>query len=301
MRLATVVCRPMSSASRTAPVSKASLPRRAFSSVDLPAPDSPSTIATCPLGTSALTASRPQATPSSPASTRMRSSSAPSAALDVSASGLVSPKISRTAATSRRKTSSPARSALVSTTATSAPQSRAMTAERAMRSHETSRSPSCCTTSTTSTLAASVCFSPRALPFQRAMSLSRGRISSINPMSWPSGRRAHTQSPTAAREFSCRERPPFVSRAENSARKTPSAHRMAGKPRSRRTTQPISSSPVTSVPAASQARAAAASNAATWASLAKSSSKAGKSVNDESAGSSASPASSLAPRLRPFF
>ena len=164
----------MSSAARTAPVSSTSRPRRALSSVDLPAPDSPSTIATTPSGTSDRTASTPQGTPSARAHADTRPTSSSRSAEDVSASGHASPSTSRTAATSRARTSSEARSAFVSTTATSAPQSRAITAERASRSQDTGRSPSCCTTSTRSTLAASVWRSPRAPPRQRAMSLSRG-------------------------------------------------------------------------------------------------------------------------------
>lgn len=69
------------------------------------------------------------------------------------------------------------------------------------------------------------------------MSLSRGRISSIRPISWPCGRRAQTQSPTATREKS-----PLVRRAENSALKVSSPVMIAGKPRSSLTTQPRTSS-----------------------------------------------------------
>ena len=130
------------------------------------------------------------------------------------------------------KSSGPATSDLVSTTAQAAPQSLEITAERTMRSTETASPSKACTTSTRSTFAARVCFWPRAPPFQRAISVSRGRIASMMPISCESGMRAHTQSPTATVEFW-----PLVTRAANSARNTPCSDTTAGNPLSKRTTQ----------------------------------------------------------------
>ena len=78
----------------------------------------------------------------------------------------------------------------------------------------------------------------------------------MRPMSWPCGRRAQTQSPTAARDSALPASPPLVSRAENSARKTASSQSTAGKPRSRRTTHPMTSSSFSAPAATARSRAA---------------------------------------------
>ena len=234
-------------------------------------------MATVPAGTSDRTAAGPQATPSALASFSARSAPTPSAD-EVMTNPQASPRTSRTASTSSASTVLGARSALVRTTATPAPQSRAITAERAILSHEIGVVPSCCTTSTTPTFAASVCRSPREPPFQRAMSLSRGRICRIRPISWPAGTRARTQSPTATRES-----PPLVRCAENSTRKSASSVTTAGNPRSSRTTHPsaISSTPQ---PSERAACVAASPKALRWRSDGVSSEKAGRSAREERAG-----------------
>ena len=215
MRLATVVWRPMSSDARTAPVSSASRPNSAFNSVDLPAPDSPRTIATVPAGTRPRTSSSPHPEPQrSAASLRPATVLRPEAPAEVATMRMSCPSTSWMRVTSVWSIDAPARSAFVRITAMSAPQSRAITADRTTLSTEMGLGPRAWVTSTVSTFAASVCLSPREPPFHLAMSLSRGRILQRIPMSCPSGRRAQTQSPTAARELS----PPLVSDAANSVR-----------------------------------------------------------------------------------
>ena len=208
--------------------------------------------------------------------------------------GMPSPTTSRTSSScSARNLGVGQRSALVSTTLAVAPQSSAITRERAIRSSKTPRLERGCATSTSSTLAARVWRSPRELPRQRATSLSRGSTATKTPMSWPSGQRATTQSPTAARSSVLSDERP----CPYSQRPTLCSQQTTGKPRSSRSTQPSASSPASAPPEATSSREVS-KNAWRWRSEGTRAENGGKPTSERSAESLATIACRASPRCR---
>ena len=130
-----------------------------------------------------------------------RTSSKPEpVAADVAMIRTPSPTTRATSPRKRSTSAEPTRSDLVNTTTGSAPQSFTSTSERAIRSiiGASERSaPSGCTMKMVSTFAARTWRSPRFFPRQRANEVRRGSTHSMTPMSWPSGTRTATASPTA--------------------------------------------------------------------------------------------------------
>ena len=92
-----------------------------------------------------------------------------------------------------------------------------------------------------STFAARTWRSPRFFPRQRANEVRRGSTHSMTPMSWPSGTRTATASPTAGSRRSSSPRV-FAKVTACSARNVAPSVATRGKPRSRRTTNPMQSS-----------------------------------------------------------
>ena len=190
----TVVCRPLPSL-RTSVVFCTWLPTSMFTKLDLPTPLRP--MSTAVLSPSAMACAR-RCTDSGLRSDTARSSSLPT-------------KPSMRRRTSSTSSAEAIRSALVSTTITWAPVSCANTSSRSSRRMFTSSMG--CATTTKSKLAASVWGRARSVGSLRTKQVRRASVSSMIPLSCPSGRETRTRSPTTARlslpftsEMACSQR-----------------------------------------------------------------------------------------------
>ncbi len=173
-----VVWRPRWSLSRTSPVTATSLPTIAFTRVDFPTPDGPSSTAVRPGRSAAVISSIP----------------APVLALTTITS--TRPMRSRTASPS--PSASSVASDLFRTTTGRAPLSHATTSSRSMRFGLGSRSRPT-TMNATSTLAATTCGRGIGPEPRFESSDHRGRIASIDGSPSARGGRSATQSPTTGR------------------------------------------------------------------------------------------------------
>ena len=211
----TVVWRPLASPERTSPVSRTSSPTRALTSVDLPAPDSPSRATVRPRPNIASTSSRPS-----------RRSGPPMPTIRTGTAGATA----RTTAATSSATPSATPSALVSTTATSAPLSQATTRKRSRRPGGRGLSRPC-TISTRSTLATSTCSTTASEGSRRDTVLAR---SNTRPIVGPSSGSSTTatQSPVAGATAS------WARWESERTRIGPSAVTTSHSPRSTRTIRP---------------------------------------------------------------